>query len=286
MADVLLATCSQMPEGEEWTGTTPPARRLRRARHRGALGGLGRPESVDWSEGLVCVRSTWDYDSRLEEFLAWARGRAADAELRAAVHLEHRQGLPRRAGRGRGRGRAHAGGRRRGGAAGGDRGVRGRGGQAAHRRRRPRGGRLRRHRRWPARPRRVRARTRPLDRAAAGGVGAHRGRDLGVRPRRGGGLAGAEASRRRRDPGARGVRRHHRGRRPHRRGGRPGPAYGRSPPRRSSASGSTTPGSTRCALPDGRLAVSELEATEPGLYLEVLPGNAGAFVDLVQARLA
>ena len=29
-------------------------------------------------------------------------------------------------------------------------------------------------------------------------------------------------------------------------------------------------------LPDGRLAVSELELIEPGLYLDVLPGNADA----------
>ena len=38
-------------------------------------------------------------------------------------------------------------------------------------------------------------------------------------------------------------------------------------------------------LADGTLAVSELEVTEPGLYLEVLPGNAAAFADLVAARL-
>jgi glutathione synthase/RimK-type ligase-like ATP-grasp enzyme len=38
-------------------------------------------------------------------------------------------------------------------------------------------------------------------------------------------------------------------------------------------------------LADGTLAVSELEITEPGLYLEVLPENAGAFADLVVARL-
>lgn len=38
-------------------------------------------------------------------------------------------------------------------------------------------------------------------------------------------------------------------------------------------------------LADGTLAVSELEVTEPGLYLEILPGNAGAFADLVVARL-
>ena len=39
-------------------------------------------------------------------------------------------------------------------------------------------------------------------------------------------------------------------------------------------------------LADGTLAVSELEVTEPGLYLDVLPGNAEAFADLVVARLA
>lgn len=39
-------------------------------------------------------------------------------------------------------------------------------------------------------------------------------------------------------------------------------------------------------LADGTLAVSELEVTEPGLYLEVLPENAGAFADLVLARMA
>jgi glutathione synthase/RimK-type ligase-like ATP-grasp enzyme len=38
-------------------------------------------------------------------------------------------------------------------------------------------------------------------------------------------------------------------------------------------------------LADGSLAVSELEVTEPGLYLEVLPQNAAAFANLVQGRL-
>ncbi len=28
---------------------------------------------MDWSEGLVAVRSTWDYEDRREEFLTWAR---------------------------------------------------------------------------------------------------------------------------------------------------------------------------------------------------------------------
>jgi phosphoribosylaminoimidazole carboxylase (NCAIR synthetase) len=38
-------------------------------------------------------------------------------------------------------------------------------------------------------------------------------------------------------------------------------------------------------LSSGRLALSELEATEPGLYLDVLPGNGAAFADLVARRL-
>ena len=36
-------------------------------------------------------------------------------------------------------------------------------------------------------------------------------------------------------------------------------------------------------LEDGRLLVGELEVTEPGLYLDVLPGNADAFADVVAA---
>ena len=38
-------------------------------------------------------------------------------------------------------------------------------------------------------------------------------------------------------------------------------------------------------MPDGALAVSELEVTEPGLYLDVLPANADAFADVVVALL-
>lgn len=38
-------------------------------------------------------------------------------------------------------------------------------------------------------------------------------------------------------------------------------------------------------LADGTLAVSELELTEPGLYLDVLPANAEPFADLVATRL-
>jgi glutathione synthase/RimK-type ligase-like ATP-grasp enzyme len=37
---------------------------------------------------------------------------------------------------------------------------------------------------------------------------------------------------------------------------------------------------------DGRLVVSEVELTEPGLYLDVLPANAAAFAVAVAARVA
>jgi len=69
---VLLATCSTLPGGEEWTGTTHltdaftasgiDARRV-----------VWDDPDVDWSEGIVAVRSTWHYQTRLEEFLTWAR---------------------------------------------------------------------------------------------------------------------------------------------------------------------------------------------------------------------
>ena len=38
-------------------------------------------------------------------------------------------------------------------------------------------------------------------------------------------------------------------------------------------------------LADGSLALSELEVTEPGLYLDVLPDNGPAFADLVARRV-
>jgi glutathione synthase/RimK-type ligase-like ATP-grasp enzyme len=38
-------------------------------------------------------------------------------------------------------------------------------------------------------------------------------------------------------------------------------------------------------LADGRLGLSELEVTEPGLYLEELPENGAAFADLVARRV-
>lgn len=72
MAVVLLATCAHLPDGEEWAGTDflLPAMKQRGLDARWQV--WDDPE-VDWSQGLVAVRSTWDYEQRRDEFLAWAR---------------------------------------------------------------------------------------------------------------------------------------------------------------------------------------------------------------------
>jgi glutathione synthase/RimK-type ligase-like ATP-grasp enzyme len=69
---VLLVTSADLPEGEEWTGTSylPAAFAARGVDARWVV---WDDPAVDWSAGLVAVRSTWDYDARREEFLAWAR---------------------------------------------------------------------------------------------------------------------------------------------------------------------------------------------------------------------
>ncbi len=69
---VLLATWSEMPDGEEWAGTDVllPAFADRGVDARWEI---WDDQEVDWSSGLVAVRSTWDYAWRREEFLAWAR---------------------------------------------------------------------------------------------------------------------------------------------------------------------------------------------------------------------
>ncbi len=69
---VLLATWSDMPDGEEWAGTN---HLLPALSERGvdARWKIWDDPDVDWTEGLVAVRSTWDYEWRREEFLEWAR---------------------------------------------------------------------------------------------------------------------------------------------------------------------------------------------------------------------
>lgn len=69
---VLLATCADLPKGEEWTGTTHLIDAFE-AREIDARWVVWDDPSVDWSAGLVAVRSTWDYSRRRDEFLAWAR---------------------------------------------------------------------------------------------------------------------------------------------------------------------------------------------------------------------
>ncbi len=69
---VLLATCAALPGGEEWAGTDLLVPALE-ARGIDARWVLWDDAGVDWGQGLVAVRSTWDYDGRLPEFLDWAR---------------------------------------------------------------------------------------------------------------------------------------------------------------------------------------------------------------------
>lgn len=60
-----------MPDGEEWAGTD---HLLPALRERGIEGRwvVWDDPAVDWSQHLVAVRSTWDYEQRREDFLAWA----------------------------------------------------------------------------------------------------------------------------------------------------------------------------------------------------------------------
>jgi glutathione synthase/RimK-type ligase-like ATP-grasp enzyme len=67
---VLLVTCADWPDGEPGGGLLLDA-----FSERGMAAewvGWDDPD-VDWTDGLACVRSTWDYVDRLEEFLGWAR---------------------------------------------------------------------------------------------------------------------------------------------------------------------------------------------------------------------
>jgi glutathione synthase/RimK-type ligase-like ATP-grasp enzyme len=70
MTDVLLATCASLPDGEPGGHALVDALAA-----RGLAASWERwddPE-VDWSSArVVAVRSTWDYEDRLPKFLAWA----------------------------------------------------------------------------------------------------------------------------------------------------------------------------------------------------------------------
>lgn len=73
---MLLVTCSTMPDGEPGAAVLD---RVLAERGIDARWVAWDDPAVDWtSADLVAVRSTWDYDTRPEEFLAWARRIEAD----------------------------------------------------------------------------------------------------------------------------------------------------------------------------------------------------------------
>ena len=282
---VLLATFSLCPDGEPGGDLLGPLA----ARGVDARWACWDDPDVDWAAAdLVAVRSTWDYHRRLPAFLAWAHEverHTRAAQRRGGVRVERRQVLPRRAGRA-GADRAVAPGRRR------DAGRRARAGLAAY------GAVV------------VKART------GASGVGvvvAEEPQD----PR----LAGLTAGPWLVQPLVGSVRTRGESsvfvldgravsqvdKRP---GGTGGGGGGRSGCTRSTAAAPARSRSTRTpsgrALAamaaaaellgrpldygrvdlmelDGRLVVGEVELIEPGLYLDVAPGNAAPFADLVRA---
>jgi glutathione synthase/RimK-type ligase-like ATP-grasp enzyme len=71
MTDVLLVTCAEWPDGEPG-GDLLVADLAERG--LAARWVVWDDPSVDWaSAGVVAARSTWDYEWRRDEFLAWAR---------------------------------------------------------------------------------------------------------------------------------------------------------------------------------------------------------------------
>ncbi len=69
MTAVLLATCADLPDGDEDADLLGAALRARGLR---PLWAVWDDPSVDWSAGLTVIRSTWDYTARRDDFLAWA----------------------------------------------------------------------------------------------------------------------------------------------------------------------------------------------------------------------
>ena len=78
MTIVLLATSAEYADGEPGAPALDAALLARGLEPRWVL--WEDPE-VDWSAGLVAVRSTWDYVDRHAEFVAWARGVEAHGRL-------------------------------------------------------------------------------------------------------------------------------------------------------------------------------------------------------------
>jgi glutathione synthase/RimK-type ligase-like ATP-grasp enzyme len=67
--DLLLATCRAWPDGEPGHDHLDRALATRDIEARWVT---WDDPAVDWSSALVAVRSTWDYDGRREEFMVWA----------------------------------------------------------------------------------------------------------------------------------------------------------------------------------------------------------------------
>ena len=68
--DVLLATCAELPDGDEDAAALAAA--LSRLGVRARWQVWTDPAAL-WSGALVVLRSTWDYATRRHEFLDWAR---------------------------------------------------------------------------------------------------------------------------------------------------------------------------------------------------------------------
>jgi len=66
---VLLVTCAEWPDGEPGAAALDAALAERGVAARWV--NWDDPD-VDWASALVAVRSTWDYDARRDEFMAWA----------------------------------------------------------------------------------------------------------------------------------------------------------------------------------------------------------------------
>ncbi|HEV7203765.1 MAG TPA: hypothetical protein VGN18_04100 [Jatrophihabitans sp.] len=71
MATVLLATCAELPEADEDAGVLEAALARLGADARWAV---WTDPAVDWSAGLVVLRSTWDYTVDVDRFLGWVEG--------------------------------------------------------------------------------------------------------------------------------------------------------------------------------------------------------------------
>lgn len=70
MTAVLLATCADLPTGDEDAALLDAALTARGLEPRWSV---WDDPAVDWTAGPTVLRSTWDYTGRREEFLAWTR---------------------------------------------------------------------------------------------------------------------------------------------------------------------------------------------------------------------